>query len=174
MSTQELTFQPPSAIRRLARQAVIFMLLSFVAGFLFFMVASYYEAAKLHNAENAELDFSDLGGKKISPVNPPVALDFSKAQPVPDPYGKYGGNIDYDALAEQAGATSSQPATNDWFAQNAPRFPTMTLAPMWQPFPLDYDFANNFLVALLVGCYGFVGGLALWLVYRLVYFAVKG
>jgi hypothetical protein len=148
--------------RRLAREAVIFMLLGMllaaVGGFVYM---HHSEAVSIRNQRDAlkrECDgLAHVGGEYWT------GLADGRMTTVAECNLVFGTNL--------VSITPDNPETlpPDFFSKR-----DAALAEGTRIKNLKIDNAENALVAGIVGLYGFAGGIALWILYRLVRFAVKG
>jgi len=184
-------------MRKLAREAVIFMLLTPIVVFVGSFAYLYHDAHKLGSLDPLDA----LGGipaRPLANIPPPPAgytLDqpaASKSTSIPPPQAnhvKSGRDIDLSAgLIPKS--KSNAPHTAPAFDPNAAYAPSAQPAPdpyagILQPLPSSPQGATpvegtNTPVpellgnSLLLGLYGFPTGLGLWVFYRFIRFAIKG
>jgi hypothetical protein len=174
--------------RRLAREAVIFMLLGMALAAVGSFVYMHHAEAKSIQAQRDSLKMLcdgltrwPIGTTAIEQDGVPLvsAVECGLA------FGKEDdGHIDYDVLNKQ-------------FGGHAPPLPMVPIPPGTTTVPVvlaaDYDArvqdlktegtriknlkidnTADVFAAAVIGLYGFAGGLGVWLFYRLVRFAVKG
>lgn len=145
-------------MRKLGREAVIFMLLTPVVFSIGGFGYLYHDYRDAHRPD----PFAAYGGAEIkglpsgTVINPIPCTDGEK-------YVDDQGNlvwscqngvrtsIDYDALAKKYGAIDLPPSSQT-----------------------DHPMSDVWVGSLMLGLYGFPAGLGVWMFYRVVRFAVKG
>jgi len=172
-------------MRKLAREAVIFILLTpllFVIGGFIYL---YHDA---HKPVVPPIDYIGLakqfGGTTTPPV-PQSQFDMSKAKPLPCKDGDK--DIEDGRLLWDCKNGVRTPPNNPYEAYGGYEIPSKPLdlsefgGTVVQPLDLSAglipkpkptsELLGN---ALLFGLWGFPAGFALWVFYRIVFFAVKG
>ena len=163
-------------MRKLAREAVIFMLLSMLLSAL--TVFLYL----LHDRVTA-IHIQVEGLRKACDSMPSWAVGtvVSIADPIE---GREFENHSREECNDVLGSTWKKqhpvtpvpPPPSGYIVDASPKFNTSTLGPESFSPRIDLSVHNmeNVTASLLCGLYGFAGGLGLWLFYRLVRFAIRG
>ena len=156
-------------VRRLAREAVIFMLLGMtLAAVGGFVHVFYGEANSIKSQRDALKSPCEHLTRPVRPdVDPPEGYDYFRSA------------LDAPMV--------TRAECNLVFGTNAPSLPTPTsYAPDFYKRRaaafaegdriknLKIDYRRSAIAAALLGMFGFVGGFCIWFFYRLVRFAVEG
>jgi hypothetical protein len=156
-------------VRRLAREAVIFML----SGMVLAAVSSF---AYMHHSEAKAIQSQrDALKMPCEQMTRPVRPNIDP----PEGYDYFGSMLDAPMV--------TRAECNLVFGTNVESLPTPTaygrdfynrrdasLAEGVRIKNLRIDNQANAMVAAVIGLYGFAAGLGVWLFYRLVRFAIKG
>ena len=149
-------------MRKLAREAVIFMLfglmLSFTSSFIFMCrqqansIRAERDSLKKHCDSIPSWGVGEQGlSDEHSTTQAECSLVF--------------GTVLYPPRSYDPGVRLSQATIQD---------DSYALAEGERIRNLSIDYQGNVLLSCLAGAYGFVAGLGIWLFYRLIRFAVKG
>lgn len=156
-------------VRRLAREAIIFMLLGMtLAAIGSFAYVSYGQAQSVKSQRNALTMPCEQMTRPIRPdIDPPEGYDY------------FGSALDAPMVTRAecnlvfgTNVQSLPPPTSyapDFYNRQA-----AALAEGERIKNLKIDYLGNAIVAAFAGMYGFAGGFCVWFFYRLVRFAVKG
>ena len=167
-------------MRKLAREAVIFMLLGWILLTVGMFVGLYATTpSKVKNTVQTPEVFPTpeecrkLGlNSQMSPAQITSALQKASKEDDPgDPLSGLGGiSVEVDREAHICLETQT-----DDFSQ------FMSAIPVNDPQPppdfihnVDYSISDFMMESLFVGSFGFLAGLGLWIFYRVVRFAIKG
>jgi hypothetical protein len=151
-----------STLRKTAREAVIFMLLGLLLSSVGAFIFLHHDAVKPIQAQRDAL-------KKECDSIPSFAVGIETQSA-----GRYTSQAECSLVF---GTTSYPPRPYNEgvkLSQESIQQDNDALAEGERIKNLKVNYTENALVSLVVGAYGFVGGLGTWLFYRLVRFAVKG